>query len=29
LVCPGYINTDISLNALAADGSKYGKKDVN
>ena len=29
LVCPGYINTDISMNALAADGSKYGKKDVN
>lgn len=24
LVCPGYINTQLSLNALAADGSKHG-----
>ncbi len=29
IVCPGYINTDISVNSLATDGSKYGKKDTN
>ena len=27
LVCPGYIHTDISLNALTADGSKQGTMD--
>lgn len=25
LVCPGYISTDVSKNALTADGSKYNK----
>jgi short-subunit dehydrogenase len=29
LVCPGYINTNISLNALSADGSKHNKMDTN
>lgn len=29
LVCPGYIHTNISLNAVAADGSKFGKMDEN
>lgn len=29
LVCPGYIKTDISVNALSADGSKHGKMDAN
>lgn len=29
LVCPGYISTDISLNALTADGSKYARMDEN
>ncbi|MCP9769545.1 SDR family oxidoreductase [Lacihabitans sp. LS3-19] len=29
LVCPGYINTNISLNALSSDGSKHGKMDTN
>lgn len=29
VVCPGYINTSISENALKADGTKYGKKDSN
>jgi short-subunit dehydrogenase len=29
VVCPGYIRTDISLNALTADGSKYAKMDEN
>ena len=29
VVCPGYINTDISKNALSADGSKYGIMDNN
>jgi short-subunit dehydrogenase len=29
LVCPGYIKTDISVNALSADGSKHGKMDEN
>lgn len=29
LVCPGYIQTEISKNALAADGSKHGRMDQN
>jgi short-subunit dehydrogenase len=29
LVCPGYIRTNISFNAVAADGSKFGKMDEN
>lgn len=29
LICPGYIHTNISLNAVAADGSKFGKMDEN
>jgi short-subunit dehydrogenase len=29
LICPGYINTNISLNALSADGSKHNKMDTN
>lgn len=29
LVCPGYINTDISFNALSSDGTKHGKMDSN
>ena len=29
LVCPGYIKTDVSINAVAADGSKHGKMDEN
>lgn len=29
LVCPGYIRTDVSVNAVGPDGSKYGKMDVN
>ncbi len=29
VVCPGYIKTDISKNALASDGSQYGKMDSN
>lgn len=29
LVCPGKINTPISVNALKADGSKHGKVDKN
>lgn len=29
LICPGYINTNISMNAINADGSKYGKMDTN
>lgn len=29
LVCPGYIRTNISYNAVAADGSKFGKMDDN
>lgn len=29
LICPGYIRTNISLNAVAADGSKFGKMDEN
>ncbi|MFB0908391.1 MAG: short-chain dehydrogenase, partial [Spirosomataceae bacterium] len=28
-VCPGYIRTDISKNAIAADGSSHGKMDEN
>lgn len=27
IVCPGYIRTNVSENALRADGSKYGKTD--
>src|SRR5258708_5177519 len=27
MVCPGFIRTDISLHALAGDGSKHGKMD--
>lgn len=29
LVCPGYIKTDISLNALNTEGTSYGKMDKN
>lgn len=29
LVCPGYIRTEVSVNAVGPDGSKYGKMDVN
>jgi short-subunit dehydrogenase len=29
IICPGYIHTNISLNAVAADGSKFGKMDEN
>jgi short-subunit dehydrogenase len=29
VICPGYIKTDISKNALASDGSQYGKMDQN
>ena len=29
LVCPGKINTDISVNALNADGEAHGKRDHN
>lgn len=29
LICPGYIHTNISYNAVAADGSKFGKMDEN
>lgn len=29
LVCPGYIKTDVSLNAFSGDGSKHGKMDEN
>lgn len=29
IVCPGYIKTHISLNALTASGEKYGKMDEN
>lgn len=28
IVCPGYINTPIALNALNAEGTKYNKKDA-
>jgi len=27
LICPGYVNTNVSLNALSADGSKHNKND--
>lgn len=27
IVCPGYIKTDISINAVSGDGSKHGKMD--
>ncbi len=27
LICPGFVNTNISINALIADGSKQGTKD--
>ncbi|XP_051855490.1 dehydrogenase/reductase SDR family member 7B isoform X4 [Antechinus flavipes] len=29
VICPGYIQTNLSLNALTADGSKYGVMDKN
>jgi len=29
LICPGYIQTNISYNAVAGDGSKFGKLDTN
>lgn len=29
LICPGYINTNISLNALTANGQTWNKKDQN
>jgi short-subunit dehydrogenase len=29
IVCPGYINTNLSLNALNPDGSRYNKIDAN
>ena len=29
LICPGYIHTNISINAISADGSKHGKMDQN
>ncbi|MDP5140104.1 MAG: SDR family oxidoreductase, partial [Spirosomaceae bacterium] len=29
LICPGYIKTDISKNAITADGEKHGKMDKN
>ncbi|MBX2952450.1 MAG: SDR family oxidoreductase [Leadbetterella sp.] len=29
VVCPGYIKTDVSINALASDGGKHGKMDDN
>lgn len=29
VICPGYINTDISKNALSSDGTQYGKMDQN
>lgn len=28
-ICPGYIRTNISLNALSASGAKFGKMDTN
>ncbi len=27
LICPGFVNTDVSINALTADGSRQGTKD--
>lgn len=29
IVCPGYIKTDISINAFSSDGTKHGKMDEN
>lgn len=29
IVCPGYIHTNISINAISGDGSKHGKMDQN
>ena len=29
MICPGYIQTDISVNAISADGNKHGKMDNN
>jgi short-subunit dehydrogenase len=29
VVCPGYIKTDVSINAFSGDGSKHGKMDEN
>jgi short-subunit dehydrogenase len=29
VVCPGYIHTDVSINALNADGTNYKKMDTN
>lgn len=29
IVCPGYIKTDISINAFSGDGNKHGKMDEN
>ena len=29
IICPGYIKTDISLNAINAEGGKHGKMDEN
>lgn len=29
IVCPGYIRTDVSINAFAGDGSKFNKMDKN
>lgn len=29
MICPGYIQTDISVNAIGADGNKHGKMDNN
>lgn len=29
VVCPGYINTPISLSAIGKDGNAYGKMDIN
>lgn len=29
LVCPGYIRTDVSINAFAGDGSKFNQMDKN
>lgn len=27
IICPGYVRTDVSINAVTADGSKHGKMD--
>lgn len=29
IVCPGYIKTEVSVNAFSADGNKHGKMDEN